>query len=731
MSTVKHLTTVLFAALLPGIAFAQCANNNVAIAGGAITPPCPGSMTVPCVQGGQYALVNVVSGNTYTFSTCGAGFDTEITLRQQPGGTVMGYNDDSNVCGLFSLQSSVNWIATFTGTLRVLVDLYPCSDNTVCAPLTIACSAPPPPVTNNDPCGSIGLPVNSSCVMQSFTSTGSTLTTVPGSPSCGVVSGGDVWFSFVAPASGLVIVETGAGTMTDAIVAVYSATNCSTGFNEVGCDDDSGPGTMPYLSVSGLTPGLTYYVRVFGYLGATGSFTICLHTIIPPAGDCIYTLNMFDAFGDGWDGSTVGISINGGAFTNYTLPNGTNNTALIGLNIGDVLVVQYTENSPFPTEISYSLTPGCIWSDGPTPGTGIVFTQTVDCQPTPAPPEDCVGAITICNDLAFNNNTTNTGCSADLDLGNQGCLSNAERQGTWYFFSPSTGGNIAMTIAPTDPTDDYDFAIWGPFTNNPVCPPPGAPLRCSYAAPAGNTGMNYVAPDNSETALGDKWVNDMAVTAGQIYIMYISNWSQSGLAFDLSWQLTNGASLDCTVLPVELMNFQADALATQVALRWATASESDNDHFTIERSADGSSFTPIAQVDGVGTSAMHTDYAHTDEAPLRGLNYYRLKQVNTSGQYTYSNTVAVAFGSVFQTGLPYPNPAIGAVSIDLYSSTAGTTHLRALDALGRLVAERAFELGSGPATLSLALPGYDPGAYALQVIAPDGSCVQAGRFTVQ
>ncbi|MBK9538782.1 MAG: hypothetical protein IPO12_08585 [Flavobacteriales bacterium] len=54
----------------------QCANDNVLV-GAAITPPCPGSTTAPCVQGGQYALVNVVAGNVYTFSTCGgAAFDT-------------------------------------------------------------------------------------------------------------------------------------------------------------------------------------------------------------------------------------------------------------------------------------------------------------------------------------------------------------------------------------------------------------------------------------------------------------------------------------------------------------------------------------------------------------------------------------------------------------------------------------------------------------------------------
>ena len=725
MGKVKYIALLLPLALSATNGSGQCANNNTVIAGGAITPPCPGSTTVPCVQGGQYALVNVVAGNIYTFSTCGATWDTFITLRNNTGGAVMGFNDDG--CGL---QSSVTWTSTYTGQLRVLVDQFPCLSNTICAPLVIACAAPPPPLPNDNPCGSIVVPVNTSCVLQNFTSTGSTITTVPPSPSCGVLAGGDVWFSFVAPASGLVIFETTAGTMVDAILAVYSATNCSTGFGEVGCDDDSGPGLMPYLSVTGLTPGVTYYARVFGFLGATGTFNMCLRTVVPPAGDCIYALNMYDSFGDGWNGSTVGVSINGGPFTNYTIT-GATGTALIGVYIGDVIVVQYTEVSPFPGEISYAFTPGCLWSDGPTPATGIVFTQTVDCQPAPAVPEDCAGAITICNNQAFNNNTSSTGCAADLDAGNQGCLSSAERQGTWYFFSPSTSGNIAMTLSPTNPADDYDFAIWGPFANSPICPPPGLPTRCSYSLLGGNTGMDYVALDNTETALGDKWVNDLTVIAGQIYIMYISNYSQSGLAFNLNWNLTNGASLDCTVLPVELTDFQANALATHVDLQWATASELNNDHFLIERSPDGTAFSSIGSVAGAGTSIQQTDYAHADESPLHGMNYYRLKQVDINGAFTYSNTVAVAFGGLFPTGLPYPNPANDAVTIDLYSTFTGMARLRALDATGRVVAEQVHELGIGPASLSLPMPGADAGAYSLKVIGPDGSSLRTGHFTVQ
>ncbi len=77
------------------LVWGQCPNNNV-LTGTAVTPVCSGTTTVPCVQGGQYALINVVAGNVYTFSTCGGTVvDTEITLYNNAGGTAVGYNDDA------------------------------------------------------------------------------------------------------------------------------------------------------------------------------------------------------------------------------------------------------------------------------------------------------------------------------------------------------------------------------------------------------------------------------------------------------------------------------------------------------------------------------------------------------------------------------------------------------------------------------------------------------------
>ncbi len=136
----KYLILIFLGLTLTFEVFSQCANDNTFWVD--LTPPsCPGTVSTSCIFGGQYSTVTVVSGNTYVFQTCGnTAFDTQITLINQSTGLSIGYNDDG--CGT---QSTITWTATFSGVVRVLVDMYPCSDNAVCMSLSVSCS---PPSTN-------------------------------------------------------------------------------------------------------------------------------------------------------------------------------------------------------------------------------------------------------------------------------------------------------------------------------------------------------------------------------------------------------------------------------------------------------------------------------------------------------------------------------------------------------------------------------------------------------
>lgn len=670
---------------------------------------------------------NVVAGNTYTFSTCSSGnFDTELTLYQGAGSTPLAYNDD--FCGV---RSEITWEATFTGTLRVLIDRYSCqnSGGSRTTTLTITCALPPPTPSNDDPCGAISLTVGSSCSGTSTTNAGGTATTGISDPSCSVYGNDDVWYSFVAPASGNIGLETTANGMDNGAMALYSAGSCSGTFTELECDDDDGTGSMPAIYYSGLTPGNTYYVRFWGILGESGTFDICAYD---PA-DCKYTLHMYDLGGDGWDGATVSISINAGTPVNYTLASGERGEASFDVSIGDNVSLSYTAGSGDESEISYilALGDGYFFNDGPNPATGVVFSHTSDCVKPSAPVEDCIGGMTLCNAQTINVDPMNEGITTDLNSTNRGCLGSNERQGQWYNFRPSSGGTVEMDIIPMDSSDDYDFAVWGPYTEL-TCVPPAAPIRCSYSGDTGTTGMQIGSGDTSEGSGGDKFVDELTVSAGEVYVLYVSNWSRTGIASDINFTLSGGAALDCTVLPIELLDFSGTTDDTQVVLKWTTSTETDNEKFILERSRDAMNFDPIAIIPGAGNSIVTIDYEHTDHQPYLGVNYYRLRQVDYNGDESTSQVISVVFdNTIAAVSSIYPNPATDRIAFNVQSLDDGPITARIFDASGRLVMSSVIQVAEGMQRIDLPLHGLQRGSYSMELSGMDDVGIPSGRFLVR
>jgi hypothetical protein len=120
-----------------------------------------------------------------------------------------------------------------------------------------------------------------------------------------------------------------------------------------------------------------------------------------------------------------------------------------------------------------------------------------------------------------------------------------------------------------------------------------------------------------------------------------------------------GNAVPLSVLPVELIFFdaQADLVNKQVKLSWATASEKDNDFFSIERSANGRVFYSIGTVQGAGDHVGRLDYSFSDMSPLQGISYYRLKQTDFDGTYSYSSVVRIILPAGNTEAVVFPNPA--------------------------------------------------------------------------
>jgi len=113
-------------------------------------------------------------------------------------------------------------------------------------------------------------------------------------------------------------------------------------------------------------------------------------------------------------------------------------------------------------------------------------------------------------------------------------------------------------------------------------------------------------------------------------------------------------------LPIELISFNAVLNDSKVDLSWATASETNNDFFTIERSKNGLNWENILQVDGAGNSNTVINYFDADQQPLTGISYYRLKQTDFDGNFSYSNVEVVHnFNESSAQINAFPNPNDG------------------------------------------------------------------------
>lgn len=100
-----------------------------------------------------------------------------------------------------------------------------------------------------------------------------------------------------------------------------------------------------------------------------------------------------------------------------------------------------------------------------------------------------------------------------------------------------------------------------------------------------------------------------------------------------------------------------------------TASEKNNDFFTLERSKDGTSFEKLKTVSGAGNSDHVLNYSEKDEAPLHGISYYRLKQMDYDGKTSYSRVVTVEFNSNSQIKVQYNAAENNETKRDLLSYT--------------------------------------------------------------
>jgi hypothetical protein len=179
-------------------------------------------------------------------------------------------------------------------------------------------------------------------------------------------------------------------------------------------------------------------------------------------------------------------------------------------------------------------------------------------------------------------------------------------------------------------------------------------------------------------------------------------------------------------LPVELISFDAKYNGKTVDLEWITASEKNNDYFTVERTKDGKDFLTITKVPGAGNSSTTHYYTANDDAPQNGISYYRLMQTDFNGSNSYSKLVPVRINeNDFGINYLYADQN-GAEIYFVIKSLAGNITVDVVDVLGRIVISQKLFSTAQNEVLKINSSLLKSGIYTLRVF--NNECVVNKKF---
>ncbi len=179
--------------------------------------------------------------------------------------------------------------------------------------------------------------------------------------------------------------------------------------------------------------------------------------------------------------------------------------------------------------------------------------------------------------------------------------------------------------------------------------------------------------------------------------------------------ITSGTII-CNVpvpLPITLLSFSAERKNKAVQLNWATATEINNNFFTIERSSNGRDFEEIGKSLGAGNSNTIKTYDFIDEHPKGGISYYRIKQTDFDGEFSYSPIAAVRYFEDDHNLIILPNPIVNSGVAKLFSTQIGTYNFMIINQLGAILFSKKIELSEGEQVIDFDASLLSPGIYSI------------------
>jgi hypothetical protein len=288
-------------------------------------------------------------------------------------------------------------------------------------------------------------------------------------------------------------------------------------------------------------------------------------------------------------------------------------------------------------------------------------------------------------------------------------MSVSDAAGPFLVTSPNTSvtwlGNTVQTIS-------WDVA------NTSVAPVNTADVNILLSTDGGVTWPITIISNTPNDGTEQVTIPNEPTTQARVKVEAVGN-----IFFDLSNQ---NFTIEHNPIPVELTMFIALQIQDGIMLNWTTATETNNAGFSVERSKDNISFNEIAFVEGNGTTTEVNDYSFVDRNTNSGRYFYRLKQIDYDGSYTYSGTVEaeVNVPEVFVLSQNYPNPFNPSTNIKFSLPVDSKIRINLFNTLGEkidVLAEGEFSVGYHEISFDAASLANGVYYYTLSAEGNDGS----------
>ncbi|MBD3638916.1 MAG: T9SS type A sorting domain-containing protein [Crocinitomicaceae bacterium] len=597
----------------------------------------------------------------------------------------------------------------------------------------VCVGTPPPPPANDDCSGAFPVTVNPDNLCGSTTSgtiasaTGSTQSTA----ACGGTEDDDVWFSFTATGTTHMIdLLNITGGTSDLYHSVWSGNCPALSLVAGSCSDPNSS------VVSGLTPGNTYYIRVYSWTSTTGqtsSFDVCVGTPPPPPAndDCANATTV--------PVSTTTCNYVTGSIYSATTSSQTNDC---GGTADDDVWYQFTATSPAAqisltnitgstSDLYHSVYAGSCGSPGAaiicsdpnsssvtglTPGntyfirifswTGtagqtstfdLCVMETGACG-TPETQDFCVApAVLTAGAGSFSSNTSGTYTSdtpANLNTVFCGSIEN----NSWYEFVAASTSEVFNFTSVTGCTSGIQAEVYEVTEDVNGC--------CTNFTSMSNCWNPATATSGTVTATG--------LTPGNTYVLMVDGFGGDVCDFTVSNWTASG------ILPVTLVNFNAQAAFDHNLINWTTKSEIENDHFNVMRSFDGVNFQKIDEVEGAGNSSSELHYQVVDRDIRPGIVYYQLVQVDINGDTKSSEIISLNREEQDDMLQFWPNPTNSNLYVNLQPSTHPTSEkLEILDVNGKVI-KRIYVDRNEDHDITIPVTDINEGVYMIRFVDETG-----------